>query len=88
MSHDLEQPHSALGFSNPSRIRPPEHTGCGYERELEVLFHKQIADVTGLLLDTVISSLSSASERPRQSLAGLARSALQQETRVIEQVQS
>ena len=57
-------------------------------RELEVLSYKQIAEVAGLPLDTVISSLSTARERLRQSLAVLARSTLQQETRVIEQVQS
>jgi RNA polymerase sigma-70 factor, ECF subfamily len=55
-------------------------------RELEALSYKQIAEVTGLPLEMVLSSLSKAREQLRQSLAGLAGSTLRQETRVIEQV--
>jgi RNA polymerase sigma-70 factor (ECF subfamily) len=51
-------------------------------RELEDLSYKQIADVTGLPVDTVMSRLSRARERLRQSLVFLVNRTLRQEKKV------
>jgi RNA polymerase sigma-70 factor (ECF subfamily) len=50
-------------------------------RELEDLSYKQIAEVTGLPVGTVMSSLSRARERLRQSLTALANNVPRQEKR-------
>jgi len=56
-------------------------------RELENLSYNQIADVTGVSLDAVISTLSRARERLRQALTILVDNTLRQEDRVVEHVQ-
>jgi RNA polymerase sigma-70 factor, ECF subfamily len=55
--------------------------------ELEDLSNKQIADVTGLPLDAVISNLTRARKRLRQSLRVVVNNTLPKENRAIEQVQ-
>jgi RNA polymerase sigma-70 factor (ECF subfamily) len=56
-------------------------------RELESLSYKQIADITGLSLDAVMSILSRARKRLRQSLSVVTSNALPKENGVVEQVQ-